>query len=238
MLARHSLVWLHPTGWQALEASAPPEVRDAIAQWRHAGWPLVGRRQDADAAQDECCLGLALPPDAATGFKRRIGLRARRDHVDKVSAPMALADALKNAPLSWRQELVQLDAHARAAGIVLRVFGSLALQALTGRTYLRPASDIDLLFSPADGPQLDAGVSLLSAAAARLPLDGEIVFAGEEAVAWKEWAAARAAEGTMRVLSKSPQGVRLAAMRELRASLGGRPEPSYEAQDGEAQWQA
>ena len=41
-------------------------------------------------------------------------------------------------------------------------------------------------------PSLDAALALLGKHAQRLPLDGEIVFPGGRAVAWKEWAAARA----------------------------------------------
>lgn len=219
MLARHSLVWLQPEGWQEAESSAAADCREAIMQWRQADWPLIARRPDADAGSDECCLGLALPPDPASGCKRRIGLRVARSRVRRIDAPLTVAQAIDGAPAKWQSSLARLEEQADSAGVTLRVFGSLALQALTGQPYLTPASDIDLLFTPESVRQLDAGMDLLGAAAARLPLDGEVVFPGGQAVAWKEWAnAVRAGEG-MRVLTKDMGGVRLARTAALRAAL-------------------
>src|SRR6185369_13349406 len=110
-------------------------------------------------------------------------------------------------------------AHLRkaSAGMDLRVFGSLALQALTGQAYLRESSDIDLLFRPRSTSELDAGTLLLASFLGELPLDGEIVFPSGQAVAWKEWFTARA--HTERVLIKSQASVKLAPRAELRAEL-------------------
>jgi phosphoribosyl-dephospho-CoA transferase len=115
--------------------------------------------------------------------------------------------------------LACLDRQAAEAGATLRVFGSLALQTLTGLPYLTPSSDIDLLLTPASLRQLDDVMRLVCAAAEQLPLDGELVFPGGQAVAWKEWAnAARAGDG-MRVLAKDMRGVRLMTQAELRMLL-------------------
>lgn len=95
-----------------------------------------------------------------------------------------------------------------SAGLDLRVFGSLAWQALTGLRCLGPGSDIDILLRPISRQQLQAGVALLSGPAHGLPLDGEIMFPTGDAVSWKEWATAGAARA--RVLVKGPDAVRLA----------------------------
>ncbi|WP_194722292.1 malonate decarboxylase holo-[acyl-carrier-protein] synthase [Noviherbaspirillum malthae] len=227
MLARHSLVWLHPQGWQEAEAAASAaaaastaaDCSDAFRQWRQADWPLIARRPDADAGSDDCCLGLAMPPDPATGFKRRIGLRVQRSGVRRIAAPLPVASTVDRAPQLWRTPLSRLSEQAEEAGMALHVFGSLALQTLTGRSYLTPASDIDLLFIPASARQLEEGMAMLGAAAEQLPLDGEVVFPGGQAVAWKEWRNAAGAARGMRVLAKDMHGVRLASTAELLGSL-------------------
>ncbi|MFL6673589.1 MAG: malonate decarboxylase holo-[acyl-carrier-protein] synthase [Massilia sp.] len=215
MYSRHDLVWLTPHGWRAAAESAPAPDRDAIELWRREDWPAIVRRHDAGAPAGTVSLGIALPPDPADGSKRRIAIRAPGSHVARRTPPLPLAETLAAAPAHWHQGLAALDANAPGPG--LRAYGSLALQALTGRQYLTASSDIDLLFGPATVGQLDAGIALLSAHVATLPLDGEIVFPCGDAVAWKEWRGAR--ENGARVLVKSIGAVRLADPAALIAAL-------------------
>lgn len=227
MLARHSLVWLTPAGWRATAAAAAPAHAPAIELWRGRDWPLVARRNEAMPLAGEVCLGLAPPPtpgwerDGAPdgGARLRIAVRALDAHVARSAPPLAVAQALAAAPERWRQPLAGLakDSAGLGPGLNLRVYGSLALQALTGLDYLRPGSDIDLLLAPATPGQLNAGLALLADYADTLPLDGEVVFPNGEAVAWKEWRAASG--GQARVLAKSVHGVRLAGVDALLATL-------------------
>ena len=236
--SRHDLVWLSASGWAAARARALPEHASAIGLWQQQDWPAVVRRSDADAGPDEVCLGIALPPDPH-GKKVRIALRARTCDVARTASPLALAQVVMQmtghlsarlpaplpAPLpallpallpdKWRENLSALAGDS--AGLTIRMYGSAALQLVTGLAYVRPASDIDLLFYPATGTQLDCGVALLSQHAKGLPLDGEIVFPGGQAVAWKEWLATDA--GNARVLVKHASGVRLASRDALLAAL-------------------
>jgi phosphoribosyl-dephospho-CoA transferase len=186
---RHTLVWLATQGWDAARAAAPPAHHAALALWQQHEWPVVVRRTDVDTAPHQLDLGLPLPPDAVTGNKLRIALRVLRDHVDRSAPPLALA-AASHAADPWRRQLDQL--RHDAGECELRVFGSLAMQAMTGLPYVRPTSDIDLLLHPASQRQLDTMLALLARHADTLPLDGEIVFPGGRAVAWKEWLHARA----------------------------------------------
>ncbi|MBJ7312637.1 malonate decarboxylase holo-[acyl-carrier-protein] synthase [Rugamonas sp. CCM 8940] len=218
MYARHSLVWLSARGWQATIAAAAPEHAGALQQWQRAGHPSIVRRRDADAGADQICLGVALPPEAG-GRKPRIALRVDAAEVARHWAPLPLAALLDMPalPAVWQAALAALLDDAHDAGIELRVYGSVALQVLTGLAYLRAGSDIDILFQPASTAQLHDGVALLARHAAYLPLDGEIVFPSAQAVAWKEWYAADA--GQARVLAKLADGVRLATRDELCAAL-------------------
>jgi phosphoribosyl-dephospho-CoA transferase len=206
---RHDLVWLTADGWNA--ALLPEEAR----QWPAKGWPAVARRQDADADADTVCLGIALPPSPPDGAKRRVGLRVPLSAVLCTERPLLLCDAVAAAPPAWADGLVALLSDA--AGLTLRVYGSLAQQAITGACCVSARSDIDLLFYPTTQWQLDAGLALLQKHGAHLPLDGEIMFPNGTAVAWREWLLAVANDA--HVLVKEMSGVRLAPPNSLLASL-------------------
>ena len=59
---------------------------------------------------------------------------------------------------------------------------------MTGETYLHAASDVDLLIEPHPGSDISAVLRVLSQAGASVEprLDGEIVLAPGQAVAWRE----------------------------------------------------
>jgi len=217
MYARHDLAWLTGEGWRELLAATPrgTPAYAAIARWAAAGWPLVVRRRDAAARPDDTCLGLAAAPDPASGAKLRLPLRVPARHIARHRGPLPLDAIVHALPARWQAPFARLA--MASAALDLRVFGSLALQALTGQLYLRASSDIDLLFRPRDARELDEGTLLLASFLDELPLDGEIIFPGGQAVAWKEWFAARADTG--RVLAKSQASVMLCARADLRAEL-------------------
>jgi phosphoribosyl-dephospho-CoA transferase len=215
MYSRHDLVWLTPEGWDAALAAVPAATRAPLYQWRREDWPAIVRRPDPGAAAGMVAIGIALPPAPGTGIKPRVALQTPRTGIARHASPIALALAAAAAPAHWRGALLTLSTRAPACG--LHTYGSLALQAITSLPYLTPASDIDLLLAPADRSQLDEGVELLSAHAASLPLDGEVVFPGGGAVAWREWRDAGTAGA--KVLVKSMGAVRLAERAALLATL-------------------
>jgi phosphoribosyl-dephospho-CoA transferase len=236
MFGRHELVWLNGEGWRSARAAALPAHADALARWQLHDWPLVARRRDADAGAEEVCLGLPLPPDADGGNKVRIALRVSRAGVARHAAPLPIAALLPaqtrnghpppgiastdialpgTVPPPWRELLAGLARDA--GGLPLRVYGSLAMQALTGLPYVTGRSDIDLLAYPATAQQLRAALALLSQYATRLPLDGELVFPSGQAVPWKEWLHAKLSQS--RVLVKDACAVHLADPQVLLATL-------------------
>lgn len=221
MYTRHSLVWLSAQGWQSCRDSSgdqlAPSSHAALARWQQANWPAIVRRADADAAEHEVCLGLALAPDPQSGHKVRIALRAPRAEVRRIRPPLAIDAVLAGAPAHWQDALRVLAADVTRQNLAFGVYGSLALQALTGASYVGAASDIDLLFSPNNPAQLEAGVALLQRHAQDLPLDGEIRFPSGQAVAWKEWL--QASENRPRVLVKDDRGVQLSTLAALLASF-------------------
>jgi len=226
--SRHDLVWLTDAGWRAARARASAQDEAALLQWQQHCWPAIVRRRDADlppalsaksgssgdSGDADVCLGIPLPTDPANGAKRRIALRVKRRDVARTARPLAMFSCLSAAG-QWKVELGVLA--DRAANMQLRVYGSLAMQTLTGLPCFTQSSDIDVLFAPTSATQLDAGLALLANFSTRLPLDGEIVFPGGGAVSWKEWLSA--ARSRSRVLVKEMDIVRLAEPAELLTRL-------------------
>lgn len=242
MHSRHELVWLSREGWAAVQAQTGPTDRTpasdfgAVARWRANDWPLVVRRRAPELKDSQIALGMPLPP-APDGSKRRFACIVDARMVARWQAPLTLAEAAHAAPARWQAPLQALLADCTRSAAALprrpfttgdaavplcpRVFGSLAMQAMTGLSYLRAESDLDLLLAPESRAELAAALALLQRHGASLPLDGEIVFPGGVAVAWREYATAAASPLIgARVLVKDGDGVRLATRESLEASLG------------------
>jgi phosphoribosyl-dephospho-CoA transferase len=162
---------------------------------------------------DTIAVGLALPP--AQG-KRRVALNVAAHDIARFTPPLRLADALVHAPSEWQPALAELDTAATNIDIELRVFGSLAWQALSGLPYLTPQSDIDLLWHSHSHAQLQQGIALLARweKSSGLRADGEVLFGGGSAVSWREWSALKSGD-EQRVLVKRASGAELVAAREL-----------------------
>jgi phosphoribosyl-dephospho-CoA transferase len=219
MFARHDLVWLSDRGWQRARDTAPVNCHDTIEMWRQADWPAIVRRADADLLPDQLSIGIAMPPRPIDGCKTRIGLCVPRSDVRKVYPPLSIAQINEATPESWRPFLTALDREACGQGLAIRVYGSVALQALTQQPYLTATSDVDVLLRPMTGTQLHRGLDLLNSYASSLPLDGEIVFPNGQAVAWKELSDALRAKNGPRVLVKDMHRVYLATTNVLLATM-------------------
>ncbi len=213
MFSRHELVWLDARGWQKIIDTAAAEHQPALRGWQD--FPLVVRRTDDGIDDDKVCLGLPFPPDARTGHKLRHALTADRTDIAKRTLPLPLAEVIATAPAHWRSQLQMLAQDALALNVSLRVYGSLALQALTGHAYVRPQSDIDILLRIEQPQQLQAGLDLLQQHSQYLPLDGELMLPSGAAVSWKEWRNAQASAAGTRVLVKEMQTVRLTTIAAL-----------------------
>lgn len=185
-----------------------------VAAWLAADRPLVVARQPCGASlPDSISVGLALPP--AQG-KRRISLVVAAHEIARYTQPLLLADAIAHAPAEWQPALAELDAAATQIDLELRVFGSLAWQALSGLNYMTPQSDIDLLWHPLSHMQLQQGIALLGRWEQDhgLRADGEVLFGGSSAVSWREWSTLKSGDD-QRVLVKRESGAELVAAREL-----------------------
>jgi phosphoribosyl-dephospho-CoA transferase len=215
LFARHGLVWIRPECRAAVAAQVADDATHThITAWLAADRPLVVARQSCGEIQtDKISVGLAIPP--AQG-KRRIALSVAAHDIARYAPPLRLAEAIAHAPAEWQPALAELDAAAANIDIELRVFGSLAWQALSGLPYLTPRSDIDLLWHPRSHTQLQQGIALLARweKSSGLRADGEVLFGGSSAVSWREWSALKSGDD-QRVLVKRPSSAGLVAAHEL-----------------------
>ncbi len=207
MYSRHDLVWLSAEGWRTAMAIADARHADTMSRWRDSAWPLIVTRQPPDAQAGTLALGLAAPS------RVRIALTVHESDIARHGPPPPLGTLLSQAPAPWQAGLAELD----RTSMDLRVFGSFALQAITGQQYLRENSDIDLLFSPRTRKDLQRGCERLASVASSLPLDGEIIFPGGAGVSWKEWQSVR--DSDVKVLVKHRDRVALMAPAQLLAEL-------------------
>jgi phosphoribosyl-dephospho-CoA transferase len=211
VVKRHDLVRLTPEGWERAQHGLSGAARELAERWGARDLPAVVRRTEPGTPLDRLCLGIPAPPDALSGQKLRVGFAVERRHVANVRPALALDEAV--VPAAWQPAFTRLREALHGAGIDCRVFGSVAMQTLTGESYLRPESDIDLLLRPTSSAQLDAGLDLLRHHAQSLPLDGEIEFPSGHAVSWKEW------RGADRVIAKHLDTVALLRCDQLLAQL-------------------
>ncbi|SFN78619.1 phosphoribosyl-dephospho-CoA transferase [Bradyrhizobium sp. Rc3b] len=197
-LARHSMVKASTAGWTAVMNRYPELASEPlVANWAHAGRPLVVRRPACSDTAGLVPLGLPLPPSHG---KRRIAVSLVAADIVASAPPPLLADAAAAAPEAWQatiEKLVQLLPETRT-------FGSLAWQHLTGLPYLSDSSDLDLLWPLSSVKQPGTLLSDIAGIAKQAPmrLDGEIV-GPTGGVQWRELTGTDADE----VLVKGPAGV-------------------------------
>ncbi|WFU69813.1 malonate decarboxylase holo-[acyl-carrier-protein] synthase [Bradyrhizobium sp. CB2312] len=200
---RHDLVFVRPEGWRALLVPHGDLACDPLVlHWAELGWPTI-RRRALPCEATGLALGLPLPPSAG---KKRLSLLAGLDDIVAVARPPSLREVRASAPQCWRPTLDGLDALALRHSVHVRVFGSLAWEALTGLDYVTARSDLDLLFEIRPESDLDRLVADLAAIEIEAPMrfDGELMRADGAAVNWREFHA-----GAHELLVKSIEGVTL-----------------------------
>lgn len=209
-LARNQLVWLHAQAWLQVQAHVwDAEVQAMLAHWRDHHLPLVVCRQRIEAPTDQICLGLPAPLQWS---RRRLALTVGLDQVAAMGAFPTLFQVAQVNP--WGPAALELDGKLTQLGVTARVYGSHGWQWLTHMSYLHDSSDIDITLRVPDFETACRVVTLLAAAELGPRLDGEIVFPGGQAVAWREFQRLLAGH-TAQVLLKNRQSIRLATRAEL-----------------------
>ncbi|WP_068833578.1 malonate decarboxylase holo-[acyl-carrier-protein] synthase, partial [Xanthomonas graminis] len=187
-----------------------------LRDWFAAGHPAIVARGDRRDAAPLLRLGVPLPP--AEG-KQRLSLSVERDAARRQRAPLTLDEVCAQVPAlhDWQLPLRELQALAATHGLIPRVFGAFAWQALTGLRYVQAGSDIDLLWpvpSPAQAPALLADLVRWEQRHG-CRADGEMLLPDGDAVSWRELAGDSA-----QLLVKALRDCRLQPRTELLQAWG------------------
>ncbi|MBB3148125.1 phosphoribosyl-dephospho-CoA transferase [Phyllobacterium trifolii] len=189
------------------------EPQRLVEDWAERGLPVIVRRGAAGDDESALAVGLPLPPELG---KLRLGFFIPQGHVAASVAALSVAEAARSAPANLRVQLEAAAALGRRLGLWPAVFGALLWQHLTGLTYLRPGSDIDLIWPVSRREALDELLDGLATLDATGParLDGEIVLSTGEGANWRELSSALTRpDGT--VLVKSMHAAELKCARHL-----------------------
>lgn len=189
-LHRHQLVRLSEDGWRRVLAGAWQEdARECVQHWASHRLPLVVTRQPDWLAEGQVALGLSAP---ARWSRLRLVLQAPSGDVLGFDEFPLLEQILAQLPPTVGASAIALAESLALEGLTARAYGSFGWQAMTGLVYARDASDLDLWINVSGAAKADAAVTCLAQWSGSLRLDGELVFPGDCAVAWREWQAWRA----------------------------------------------
>lgn len=203
-LHRHQIAWLSADGWRrVLGGSWEGDARECVEHWAERRLPLVVTRQPDFLSEGHLALGLSSP---ARWSRRPLLLQVPRSDVAYFDEFPLLGRIAPQLPGAARASAITLAESLAREGIAARAYGSFGWQAMTGLAYTRAGSDLDLWMNVSGTDEADAAVRCLAQWSSSVRLDGELVFAGETAVAWREWQAWR--EGRTRgLLVKRLHGV-------------------------------
>lgn len=201
-LHRHQLVRLHDGAWRGILARPWDELaQDCLAHWSAQRLPLVVTRQPAGAAtSDDIAVGLAAP---LRWQRRRIALSVTRADVAWFDE-FPRADKLPSRTRHWQRLCLAL----KSIGAAPRVYGSHGWQLISGLPCVHARSDVDLWIAVNDAAHADAVAAVLGAfddEGDGPRIDGELLFPGGRAAAWREWRTWRAG-GCRSILAKTLAG--------------------------------
>lgn len=215
-LQRNQLVWLHDAAWAALAArSWDAGARTTLDHWQQHRLPLVVCRQAPCTLAQRISVGLAAPRNWATS---KLALDLAPEDIQAQGDFPSLQQVAQDR--SWQTAAEALGQALGKHGTRAQVYGSYGWQQLSGLNYVHAQSDIDLSLSVASTEVAQAVVAQLEGAQLPMRIDGELVFAGGYAVAWREYA--RLLQGhTGSVMVKNRHSLQLADLASLQALAEG-----------------
>jgi len=191
-LHRHQIAWLKQAGWDRIRSRAwDAMASECLAHWAAHRLPLVVTRQPPYAG-DSGTIAMGLPaPDRWD--RRRLALGVPHGDVLYFDEFPRAEQITRLLPGTARPQWLRLCTGLHALGVVARVHGSHGWKYFSQLDHVRASSDIDIWMAVSDREQADAAAAMLQSFPCERPrLDGELVFDGGAAVAWREWLAWRA----------------------------------------------
>lgn len=126
-------------------------------------------------------------------------------------------------PAQWQAGLAALVTGLQEIAVPAHVYGSSAIEVLTGLPCITENSDLDLLFKPASWPQVQSLSLLLNAMRLNHPalrIDGEVATPAGHAVNWQELAMQ-----SEQLLVKSSQHVQMMSLKEFQQQFDQQSSP-------------
>jgi phosphoribosyl-dephospho-CoA transferase len=215
---RHDLVWLHLDAVKHAEYAGPAPIEpisalSALQRWVLGNYPLIVAQQKA-LPLGQVRLGLAEPPSWG---KRRLAFLVKAEDIARQQSGPLLGEVVHQLPEQWQAGLTALVSGLQHAGVPAHVYGSSAIEVLTGLPCLTAHSDLDLLFKPATWADAEALCALLSTLRLSHPdlrIDGEVLNPAGDAVNWQELAMQ-----CEQLLAKSNHCVRMMDLLEYQRSF-------------------
>lgn len=186
---RHTLLKLTNTGtglvWANREALYPGEVAWADMWPRFYGLPVITRRQVLPG--EAIPVGLSLPI-RQDGGRYRLASCVPASEVESAVSPTQAAELCAGQTLPVSGLVAELLCDAPSLGVSVGIFGSAALEAVTGLPYRHAGSDLDVLLIPRDVPDLPTLAGLLHRLEEnyQLPIDAELALGEKQYVKLKE----------------------------------------------------
>ena len=221
-LRRHDLAYLSDGALVRVEGGHPlPLVMQTwLSEWIAAGKPLVVARQrfSPDATQPRIQLGAALPIRLG---RAKVACSVAGASLNRITSALSAERVSGVLPAHQSRVLARLSDLAARLGIAVRVYGSTAWECLSGESYRRSDSDVDVICDVERRDVLAQWLRAMESGAHSMDghLDGEIRFPGDHAVAWRELTRACLANRETRVLVKSSRGVAFATVGSLMEKL-------------------
>ena len=151
---RHDLVFLSRNGLQYAWENRAPDSHEADAASEYFfRLPGICRTRPSDLSPALAALGYSFP--IRTGETRvRVATQAPVDEIVKIITPWEVPGLLGHLPQPYLGVLTGLVQCAKDEGIQFGMFGSAALQAVTGLPYLHSQSDLDVVIAAAPPEQV------------------------------------------------------------------------------------
>ena len=214
---RHTLLRLTEAGtglvWANREALYPGEVAWADMWPRFYGLPVITRRQVLPG--EAIPVGLSLPI-RQDGGRYRLASCVPASEVESAVSPTQAAELCAGRTLPVSGLVAELLCDAPSLGVSVGIFGSAALEAVTGLPYRHAGSDLDVLLIPRDVPDMPALAGLLQRLEEnyQLSIDAELALGEIQYVKLKELCT-----GSRTVLVKGGQTPVLCSSRSVLESL-------------------
>lgn len=188
MPERHDLLYLSAEGKRLAGLHCSSDLSEDSMLWEQFfRLPAICKAQSGLAKPGWVEIGFSFPIRTDSG-RKRMASQVPQSEITQICTPWQAIQFAVDQKGVVRDFLLAIQSASEGADIQLGLFGSAALEAVTGLPYLHGKSDIDLVLRPAPEDSLRAFMRRLSDVEQRLDIhaDIEVMFASGKYVKLKE----------------------------------------------------